>query len=557
MLADAQSTEFDLIVVGAGGAGMATALFAALAGLKPLVLERSRWVGGTTAYAAGALWIPNTDLAAGSGDSPDHAARYLEAATRGRSPAALRERFLALGPEAVRQLMRETDVQMRAFTHHPDYLSELPHATLHGRVLECLPFDGRLLGRDFALVRPPIPEFTVLGGMMVDRIDIGHLLNLTRSRASFAHAARLLLRHAMDRLRHPRGTRLVMGNALVARLLHSLQRRDVPVWTQASVDNLWVESGRVMGVHVTRAGRQFSLRARRGVVLAGGGFLDHPRLRSALVPFDAAQSPRARSSPGGLVEQALALGGRLGAKDGSAAFWAPVSVRQRRDGSKAVFPHFVLDRAKPGTLVVDAQGRRFLNESCSYHQFGESMLARGGDGGIAWLIADQGALTRYGLGMVRPGGRGIKSAMKEGYLVRGDSLGELAKHLGMQPEVLQQTVERMNGFVREGIDSQFGRGSTAYQRNLGDATYLPNPTLGPLAQAPYYALRLQVGDIGASTGLLTDPDARVLRGDAPIPGLFAVGNDMQSVMWGTYPGPGINLGPAIVFACAAARAAAA
>jgi hypothetical protein len=444
-------------------------------------------------------------------------------------------------------------VQLRAFAHHPDYLSDLPDASSRGRVLECLPFDGRLLGDALALVRPPIPEFTVLGGMMVDRIDIGHLLNMTRSRASLAHSLRLVLRHAGDRLRYPRGARLVLGNALIGRLLHSLRQRNVPVWTQVRTGELVVRDGRVVGIEVEHQGRRFTVTGRRGVVLAGGGFNDHPKLRAELIPAQVTHSPRAGSSPGELLEQAMTLGARMGRPEGSPAFWAPVSVRQRRDGSTAVFPHFVLDRAKPGTLVVDPAGRRFVNESCSYHQFVERMLERGV--GHAWLIADRQALVKYGLGMVRPGGRGLGAFLRDGYLLEAPTVEALASKLGIDPSVLRAAVDRMNGFARSGDDSDFQRGTTAYQRNLGDASVAPNPTLGPIRQAPFYAVRLQPGDIGASAGLVTNADAQVLRGDAPIPGLFAAGNDMQSIMGSAYPGPGINLGPAIVFAYAAVQAA--
>lgn len=546
-------TSFDLVVAGAGCAGLSAALFAAIAGLRVLVLERTAWVGGTSALSAGALWIPNTHLALGSGDSPEQAARYLEAATGGRTSAALRARFLALGPQAVRCLHDHSAVRMRAFAHHPDYLSDLPGASTHGRVLECEPFDGRLLGPALALVRPPIPEFTVLGGMMVDRTDIGHLLNMTRSRASFAHSARLLVRHAGDRLRHPRGARLVMGNALVGRLLHSLRQRGVPIWTQVRTGALVVRAGRVAGIEVEHRGRRFAVDARLGVVLAGGGFNDHPAWRSALIPSTVTHSPRAGSSPGELLDQALALGARLVRPEGSAAFWAPVSVRRRRDGSTAVFPHFVLDRAKPGTLVVDPAGRRFVNESCSYHLFGERMLELGLAG--AWLVADRAALERYGLGMVRPGGRGVRGFVRDGYLVEAPKLDALAHRLGMDAAVLRESVERMNAHARGARDSEFQRGTTAYQRNLGDPAVAPNPTLGPIGKPPFYALRLQPGDIAASAGLATDDHAQVLRGEEPIAGLFAAGNDMQSVMGGAYPGPGINLGPALVFAHAAVQAA--
>jgi succinate dehydrogenase/fumarate reductase flavoprotein subunit len=298
--------------------------------------------------------------------------------------------------------------------------------------------------------------------------------------------------------------------------------------------------------------------ARRGVVLAGGGFNEHPDLRRELIPAQVTHSPRAGTARGELLSRALALGAQLSQRDGSAAHWAPVSIRRRRDGTTAVFPHLVFDRAKPGTLVVDASGKRFVNESVSYHQFGERMLQAAADGqrrAHAYLIADHGALVRYGLGMVRPGGRGLTPYLRDGYLVREASLQALARQLGMEPEVLMASVGRINAAARTGVDVDFGRGSTLYQRNLGDPGVQPNPTLGPLETPPFYAVRLHTGDIASSVGLVTDVDARVLREGRPIAGLFAVGNDMQSVMGSAYPGPGINLGPAVVFALAAASAA--
>jgi succinate dehydrogenase/fumarate reductase flavoprotein subunit len=550
--------DYDLIVVGAGGAGMAAALFAAIDGMKVVLLERTRWVGGTSALAAGALWIPNTHVAASTGDSPAKAARYLELATAGRGPVALREQFLALGPEAVRTLTDHTDVQLRAFAYHPDYLSELADSTTSGRVLECLPFDGRQLGAALALIRPPIPEFTVLGGMMVDRTDIGHLLQMTRSLKSFAHALKLVSRYGLDRLRYPRGARLVLGNALIGRLLASLRKRNVEIRTGVRVQRLLSDGGRVTGVEIAGDGAAERLGAAKGVVLATGGFGDHPELRMRFIPREVLHTPRAGTSTGDLQQQALALGARFSKPEKSAAFWAPVSVRQRRDGSTAVFPHFVLDRAKPGTVVVNAGGRRFVNESTSYHLFGEKMLERDAAGQCnaeAFLIADERAFLKYGLGMVRPGGRGLGRFLQDGYLLRAPTLDELARAAKIDAVALRATVEAMNRYAVSGIDEEFHRGETAYQKNLGDPAFGPNPTLGPIAQAPFYAIRLYPGDIATIAGLVTDAGTRVLRDGAPIPGLFAIGNDMQSVTAGAYPGPGINLGPAIVFAYAAVKAA--
>jgi succinate dehydrogenase/fumarate reductase flavoprotein subunit len=552
----AHPQEHDVIVVGAGAAGLATALFAALDGLDVLVLEQSPWIGGTSAWSAGALWIPNTPHGAAAGDTPERAAAYLSAATQGESPAALREAFLRLGAGAVQRLESEAGVPLRAFAHHPDYLGDLPGASTAGRVLECPPFDGRLLGADFARLRPPIPEFTVLGGMMVDRTDIGHLLAMGRSWASLRHAAGLLVRHAADRLRHPRGTRLVMGNALVGRLLHALRERDVPVWTHSPVQGLLHDGDRVCGVRLQRDGVTLIRRARRAVVMAGGGFNDHPDWRAHWLPPAVRHSPRAGTSQGALLADALRLGARLGEGPGSSACWAPVSVHPRRDGSTTVFPHFVLDRAKPGTLVVDTQGRRFLDESSSYHRFGEAMLAHAPAGGeaVAWLLADREAVQRYGLGLVRPGARGLRRRVREGHVLQARTLPELARAMGVPAEALVHSVARFNTLADAGVDRDFGRGRTPYQRHLGDPAVAPNPSLRALREGPFHALRLQVGDIAGSRGLITDAAARVLGPDGPIPGLHAVGNDMQSVMGSHYPGPGINLGPAIVFAHAAALA---
>jgi len=218
---------YDLVVIGAGGAGMAAALFAALDGKQVLLVERTAFVGGTTAWSAGTTWVPGTHHAAqvNPGDTLADAARYLTNAIGERTPAALRQAFLDHGAAAIRQIEDRSEVQFRPYAKHPDYISDLGGSTLAGRALEPVPFDGRLLGALFKLVRPPIPEFTVLGGMMGDRTDINHLLALTKSFASFKHSLRIIARHGLDRLSHPRGTRLVMGNALVARLLYSLSKQ--------------------------------------------------------------------------------------------------------------------------------------------------------------------------------------------------------------------------------------------------------------------------------------------------------------------------------------------
>ncbi|MFM2056932.1 MAG: hypothetical protein RLY71_1317 [Pseudomonadota bacterium] len=554
----------DLIVIGAGGAGMAAALFGVMQGLQVLLLESTEYIGGTTAFSAGTIWVPNSAHAAEVGvhdDSVERASAYLDRVAAGRGDAALRRAFLEAGPQALALLEAHSHVKLRAYAKHPDYESDLEGATLKGRAMEPLPFDGRLLGRHFSLLRPPIPEFTVLGGMMVDRTDVNHLLGMTQSLASLRHALKLLGRHALDRLSHPRGTRLVMGNALVARLLRSLLDRQVPIRTRAKVEELLIEQGCVTGVRVLLDGTSQTLRARAGVVLASGGFNRHPQLRAQLLPAAPTYTPGAPGHTGAALALALQAGARFGSGQLENAFWAPVSVRQRADGSTAVFPHFVLDRAKPGTIVVNQAGERFVNESTSYHRFGRAMLQAHPSAPCipAYLIADARALKTYGLGMVRPGGGGLQAFIDEGYVVRGQTLAELAGQLKIPAATLERSVARLNEHARAGVDPDFGRGTTDYQRNIGDPNAAgPNPNLGPLTEAPYYAVRLYPGDIGAAAGLLTDTDARVLNADnRPIGGLYAIGNDMNSSMGGTYPGPGITIGPALTFAFIAVRHAAA
>jgi hypothetical protein len=525
-----------------------------------LLVEHTEFVGGTSAWSGGTTWIPGSAHSASvnPSDTVAQAARYLDLAVGDRADPALRRSFLQHGPEALAFIEANSTLAYRAYPKHPDYISELEGSTLNGRALEPLPFDGRLLGPLLPLLRPPIPEFTVLGGMMVDRSDINHLLGMTRSFASLRHAVKILSRHALDRLSHPRGTRLVMGNALIGRLLHSLaQRPAVQLAMQTSIDAIERDEHGVQTVTLVQHGQRRSVRVHGGLVLASGGFNRHPQLRATLLPGIASDwCPAAPGHTGA----AQAVAGRLGAHHArtglSPAFWAPVSRRVRADGSHAVFPHFMMDRAKPGSITVNAAGQRFVNESTSYHLFGLAMQQA--QAVPAFLVCDARALTTYGMGMVRPGGKGLDPYLADGYLVRGDTLTELAQQLGINGAGLQATVDRFNTLAEAGDDTDFHRGVTAYQRNMGDASWPGrNPNLGALTQGPFYAVRLYPGDIGAATGLATDPQARVLDAhDAVIPGLYAVGNDMHSVMGGVYTAPGITLGPGLVFGTLAGRDAA-
>jgi succinate dehydrogenase/fumarate reductase flavoprotein subunit len=555
-LADIPDGEtFDVIVVGAGAAGMSAALFAAISGLKPLLVERTDRIGGTSAYSAGSAWIPNTHHAAlvDASDSLEKAALYLRHSVGNESPESLRMAFLSSGPKAVAELEQNSQVRFRARQLHPDYNSDLPGSTLKGRVLEAAPFDGRLLGDMFGLVREPIPEFTVLGGMMVNQEDVLNFLAMTRSWRAFRHSAGLLARHAVDRMSHRRGTRLMMGNALAARLLISLRDRNVAVLLRASVMAIQADRGSPSSVSIMQDGVTRQISCRGGFISATGGFNRHPQLRATLLRRPVAEyCPGAPGHTGQLHELLSGLGARYGDDGRDSAFWTPVSVRTRGNGETAVFPHFIFDRGRPGTVTVNQSGRRFVNEALSYHPFAQGMFeADAKTPSIpAYLIADETALRKYGLGMVRPGRWGRAPFLKDGYLTRAETLPALAAKLGIDQANLVDTITRFNQFARAGVDEDFGRGSTDYQRiTAGDMSHEPNPCLGLVETPPFYAVRLFPGDIGAATGFVTDESSCVLRQDGSrIEKLYACGNDMHSIMGGNYPGPGITLGPAIVFA---------
>ncbi|WP_066335399.1 FAD-dependent oxidoreductase [Azohydromonas lata] len=554
--APAEGEAFDVVVVGAGAAGMSAALCAALDGARVLLVERTAHVGGTSALSGGTTWVPGThhSAAVNPSDTLRDAETYLDAAVGERAPRALRQALLHAGPEAVAHVEQHSHVRFRPYPTHPDYISQLPGSTLRGRALEPLPFDGRLLGPYFKLLRAPIQEFTVLGGMMVDRNDIPHLLAMRKSLKSLRYSLRILSRHARDRLAHPRGTRLLMGNALCARLLYSLmQQPGVKLAMQAQVASFHREDGAIAALTLEQGGQRRRVAVRGGVVLASGGFNRHPALRAQLLGTQDAWCPGAPGHTGQAHALVSALGARYGEGALSPAFWAPVSLRKRADGTQAVFPHFLMDRAKPGMITVDAQGRRFLDESTSYHLFGIAMQRAGAV--PAYLIADARALKKYGMGMVRPGGQGLQPYLDDGYLTQGATLAELAARLGLPADALQDSVQRINRYADTGVDEDFKRGSTDYSRNMGDASLgLPNPNIGALREAPFYAVKLYPGDIGAATGWATDAQARVLDArQQPIAGLYAVGNDMHSAFGGVYAAPGITLGPGLVFGYLAGR----
>jgi succinate dehydrogenase/fumarate reductase flavoprotein subunit len=550
-----ENYECDVLVVGSGCAGLSAAVTAGHRGLSVLVVEKEPRFGGTTARSGGWLWIPGTSLARAWGitESPDQARTYLRHEAGNAFDAARVEAFLTNGPEAVDFFTSKTALRFDMPLTFPDYHAEAPGGAQGGRSMVTRPFDGHELGEHIRDLGVPLPELTVFGMMLGSGKEIIHFMRATKSLASAFYVAKRLSKHGIDVLRNGRGMTLTNGNALAGRLAKSIFDLKIPLWLKSPVRELIVEDNAVRGAVIERDGRSIRVTAKRGVILACGGFPHDVARRQKMFPH--APTGNEHFSPGPIgntgdgLRLAEAAGGRIEDSLPNAAAWVPVSITTRKDGSKGVMPHFI-DRAKPGVIAVTRGGLRFANEGNSYHDFAQEMVKAStpGEEITAFLITDHRSLRKYGLGCVPPFPMPLGHHLRSGYLLRGATLAELATKAGIDPKAFEATVEKFNHSATEGRDPDFGKGSRAYNRYQGDALHGPNPCIAPIRHGPFYAIRMVIGDLGTYAGIKTDEHARALDADGhPIAGLYAAGNDMASIMGGNYPGAGITLGPALTF----------
>jgi len=541
----------DLVVIGAGAGGMTTALVAALQGLSVTLCEATEQVGGTTATSAGTIWIPGNrqSKALGLDDSLEKGCMYLDAVLGKADPHGRRNAYLSTADEAIAFLESRSEIKFVAAGIHPDYL-QLPGAATSGRALGPAEFDGRRLGSEFNRIRPPLQDLMILGGMMAGKADVKALIGRYRTWNNFFHSVKLLTRYGRDRLSYRRGTRLVLGNALIARLYYSLRQAGVKIRFNTQLCDLVRYKGRVTGALVNDDGTRLLLHTRLGVVLATGGIGHHHMLRSRLSSDNASFTSLAfeRNRGDGIVAAQRAGAALDQHKD--SFFWQPVSRIPEKGGGERLFPHLYLDRTKPGIIAVDATGNRFVNEAASYHHFVEAMRIRNGSANAipCYFICDSQFVRSYGLGIIAPGTRFFQKYVESGYVKTDPALAGLAKKIGVDSRSLLLSIKKNNQYALTGYDADFGKGSTLLNTFNGDPDHKPNPCLGQISIPPFFALAIWPADAASSTGLATDADGVVLdENGSRIGGLYACGNDMASIMNGAYPGPGITIGPAMVF----------
>ena len=560
MTAAPEGAVHDVVVVGSGAAAMTAAVVAGLQGLSVLLVEKAPVFGGAGALSGGVAWLPGNPHA--RGDSLERTVRYLENVVR---PAPLRrslvEAFYAgVGP-MLRLLEERTAVRFGPTTY-VDYKSHLDGAMAGARSIAALPYDGRELGAWFRRLRAPMPELCVLGSMMVSAADVADFERMGRSPAALARVLRRLAEFGWHRLRYGRGARLVMGNALMGRLLRSALDVGVTLWPETAATGLEVRRGRVVGVKLRQGSRRLTVEARRGVVLGAGGFAHDPALSAQLTP-GSYFSNMVEGDTGDGLRMGLEAGGKLGTGNFQNFLGTQSAIlKDDRGQLVSVIPFLRRDRNKPGFVLVNRRGRRFVNEAWPYNDVAHAMNAAE-EAAPSFLICDHVRLRRYGLGLVRPGPawlRPLGRYLRPEHITRASTICELAAAIGVDAEGLQETVARMNAFARSGVDLDFHKGESAYDIWQGDPDNKPNPCLGPIETGPFYALKLWPGNLGTSVGLVTDERARVLDADdRPVAGLYAVGCDMHSMTWGHYGGGGSSIGPGMTFgyiaACDMARAA--
>jgi 3-oxosteroid 1-dehydrogenase len=552
----------DLLVVGSGNGALTGAVCAYELGVRDvLVIEKTGLYGGTSATSGGGIWIPCNRYAraAGADDSIEAARDYLAATIpQGLVPEVLLETYLAQGPRMLDFLHERTRVRYESLAHYPDYWSFLPGARGGHRSLEPEPLRSDALGEAGGQLRALHHMMWLADRIPIKQVEAQVLMAQLPGWRSLA--GRLLWEYASDVpwvLRHKRSRRLTNGSAGIARLRWSMLDRGMPLWLETAFESLIVDNGRVVGAIVERGGRRQRIHARRGVLLAAGGFEHNQAMRERYLPKPtrAEWSAAPGTNTGDAIRAGIEIGAATRLMDG--AWWCS-SIKAPDDPVPRLA---IMDKSYPGGCVVNRRGARIANESQNYMGYQLEFFRRHSDDDPqvpSWMVFDARFRRTYYAGPLwpskyKPDWMMPKSYFTSGFLTRSDSVRELATRAGIDPAGLERTIAAMNEYARTGKDLEFGRGDAEYDRYYADPTIKPNPCLAPIVEPPFYAMRIDPGDFGTHGGMAIDEHARVLRDDgSAIEGLYATGNCAAAIL-PTYPGPGATLGPAMTFAWQAAK----
>ena len=529
--------EFDVVIVGSGAGGLVSAITSAHNGLNTLLIEKAASWGGSSALSGGGLWIPNNHVSKNAGlkDSEEEGILYMQDVIEDNGPASTYERkeaYVKNGHKMV-QFLEDLGMQWVAGTLYPDYYPERPGGKI-GRSIEGKIFNSRLLGDYEKTMRvgeieAPIPLYSG---------KVASLPKAFTNAKDFNTVVGMFLTGFKHKLKGERA--ISIGAGLVARLLKIVLDYKVPLWLSTPLKDLIMENDQIIGVEVEKDGEPYLIKC-KAVILAGGGFERNPELRKKYHNISTAWTAASESNTGDML--LIAQNHNIDTALLDDAWWGPTTL-----DANGARKFLVYERSMPHCMIVDQTGERYFNESESYVDAGHAILERQEKNGKAihsWLILESRNRNKYLFGDMLPR-MTPKKSIDSGFLIKANTIEELAHKCEIDIEGLQATIIRFNQFAKKGTDEDFGRGNSAYDNYYGNPNY-KNPNLGAIEKAPFYACKIFPGDLGTKGGIVANEHGQALRNGRPIEGLYATGNCSASVMGRVYPGPGSTLGPTTVF----------